>query len=247
MRRFDGRSKTCSIGAAVAVALASTACVGPKASSNSSSDTLTQVTSDTIAAPPVIGAESAPTPESAETLAVDMNSDSAIATIGVPIPAPEPWSSVIAATLVRRLPPRAFAALPDQLRRVLEAKRCRVPQTWLGWREEPNNVISGSFTRAGQLDWAALCSDGESSQIVVLWGGTVGCDSAPTAVPDKHSTSTMDGEVAFAATILVFDLAPIAQGRAGWPPHGIEYVYEGRASVIYACRGGRWQAISGAD
>lgn len=181
---------------------------------------------------------------------VAMMFDSATTHIGTAIPAPDPWSAVLAATRVRRLPPAAFAALPPEYRRVLSAQGCRVPQTWRVWKDEPNNLRSGSFARAGQKDWAALCSDGAITRLVVLWGGPASCDpidSIQRPMADTFGVSVMDGEVAWGKSIVASDLTPTAEGRGEWPPQGIEFIDEGRGSVIYACVAGKWRKILGSD
>ena len=66
---------------------------------------------------------------------------------------------------VRHLPVSAFPELPAVVARGLTARGCAVPQTYEA--HGPENVIRGSFERAGSEDWAALCSvDGNVSLLV---------------------------------------------------------------------------------
>ena len=147
-------------------------------------------------------------------------------------------------TTVDWMGPESVAVLPLDLRRILTGRGCRVPQTWRRWRDLPNNVVSGEFARTGQTDWAVLCSDGTASSVVVFWGGTSRCDPVLAPAPDTHHASTMDGEVAFGRSLLRADLT---SGREGWPPDGLEDVYEGKASVIHLCIAGQWHTVSAGD
>lgn len=179
-----------------------------------------------------------------ESVAVWIDPQVALAGLDDPIPAPDPWSFDEAARRVRRLPPSAFPVLPLDLQRILTGRGCRVPQTWRRWRDLPNNVVSGEFAPTGQTDWAVLCSDGTASSVVVFWGGTSRCDPVLAPAPDTYHSSTMDGEVAFGRSLL---RAELTSGREGWPPDGIEDVYEGKASVIHLCIAGQWHTVSAGD
>src|SRR5688572_14256134 len=84
---------------------------------------------------------------------------------------------------VPRYAPDKFAALPPTARDALNVAGCRVPQvTATG---SPQNVISGEFAAKGQRDWAALCSDGTNSQIVMVWGGPARCEDRLSALQDS--------------------------------------------------------------
>src|SRR5688572_21225806 len=66
-----------------------------------------------------------------------------------------------------RLPASAFPELPRHLAAELERRGCTIPQE--SYTKKRNNVIQGEFARPGQKDWAALCSSGGSSSILVFW------------------------------------------------------------------------------
>ncbi|MFA5162607.1 MAG: hypothetical protein WC421_10215 [Elusimicrobiales bacterium] len=72
-----------------------------------------------------------------------------------------------AAHEIKRLPPSAFPKLPAKLRAELERRRCTIPQA-AGF-SAPHNVISGSFDRPGQTDWAVLCSRDGMSSVIMFW------------------------------------------------------------------------------
>ena len=65
----------------------------------------------------------------------------------------------------RRLPVSSFPELPPPVAAALTERGCMIPQTWQAHR--PENVVHGSFARAGSVDWAVLCSaKGETSLLV---------------------------------------------------------------------------------
>jgi len=69
------------------------------------------------------------------------------------------------AYIVRHLPVAAFPDLPETVAQVLAARGCTIPQSFEA--HGPENVVRGSFERAGSADWAALCSvDGTVSLLV---------------------------------------------------------------------------------
>jgi hypothetical protein len=58
--------------------------------------------------------------------------------------------------IVRHLPPSSFPDLPDPIADELNQRGCLIPQTYQA--HQPENVVHGSFQRAGSSDWAVLCS-----------------------------------------------------------------------------------------
>lgn len=79
------------------------------------------------------------------------------------------WSA--AEQAIVRVRETAFAKLPERVRRALRESRCLVPQPGdrVAGRGPPVNAISGQFARAGQVDWAILCSSGGYSSIYLVW------------------------------------------------------------------------------
>src|SRR4029453_81381 len=67
---------------------------------------------------------------------------------------------------VSRLDPSVFAAAPLAVRSGLKQQGCTVPQTFLASR--PENVVRGNFTKPNAKEWAALCSVGGVSEILVF-------------------------------------------------------------------------------
>lgn len=71
-----------------------------------------------------------------------------------------------------RLKPSEFRQLPQAVRRDLDRRGCRIPQT--PFKTAPHNVISGSFIAAGSRDWAVLCSVKANSRILIYRNGGAG-------------------------------------------------------------------------
>jgi hypothetical protein len=164
---------------------------------------------------------------------------------------------------IRQLAPREFERLPRRIVRALESNGCTIPQTWLfderGNRlyRTPHNVVSGSFRRAGQTDWAVLCSHHDSSAIVIFWGGS---EFDTTVLPrsrDEDWTQDVDGrgnlgysrllEVASPKRILNHN--PDLGSQTGAPTlhEGIEDYFVEKASTIYYIEKGRVLKLDGSD
>ena len=74
---------------------------------------------------------------------------------------------------IRRILPEDIPGLPPEFVEKLKERNCSVPQFdegTAGSSSEPNNVIHGEFAKAGQQNWAVLCSNGQTSTIVIFWG-----------------------------------------------------------------------------
>lgn len=74
--------------------------------------------------------------------------------------------------LIRHLPPSSFPDLPMAVAAALAQRGCLVPQTYEAHR--PENVIRGSFERAGSTDWAVLCTTGGSVSLLVFFASKPG-------------------------------------------------------------------------
>src|SRR5436309_8688931 len=76
-----------------------------------------------------------------------------------------------AAERIVRLAPVSFREPPLAVRRELESRGCRIPQLGPAFGSHRTSVVSGHFARPRQNDWAVLCSRGDSSQVLLFWGG----------------------------------------------------------------------------
>jgi hypothetical protein len=65
---------------------------------------------------------------------------------------------------VHLLPPDTFPMLPKVVRDTLVSRHCQIPVPGAG----PANVITGAFTAKGAVEWAAICSVRDTSQILVM-------------------------------------------------------------------------------
>ena len=107
-------------------------------------------------------------------------------------------------SLIFRVSPSAFPSLPKNIVKYLESEGYTVPQCW--YDTVPRNVISGSFRKVGQKDWAVLASHDGSSTILVFWGGS---EKAPDRLATLSDTnflrSTGQGNIAFSRIIGLAD------------------------------------------
>jgi hypothetical protein len=70
--------------------------------------------------------------------------------------------------IIRRLPVASFPQIPMVVQGKLNDRGCLIPQTYEAHR--PENVIQGSFERAGSSDWAVLCSQHGNVSLLVFFG-----------------------------------------------------------------------------
>lgn len=165
------------------------------------------------------------------------------------------WSE--AEQAIVRLPESAFPKLPEHIRRALRDLRCLVPQPGeiVAARKSPVNVISGQFARAGQIDWAFLCSFGTQSSIYVVWGGPARCSSPLATIANRqYLQTTGDQQIEFSREIIVAGPKQIVttyRYHRELPPRvsheAIEDMFLNKASVRYYCDSGTWKKLLGAD
>ncbi|HVZ84874.1 MAG TPA: hypothetical protein VG893_14455 [Terracidiphilus sp.] len=107
-----------------------------------------------------------------------------------PQSAPEPYTTTghvlvegrSTAYIVHHLPPNAFPDLPASIAAELTGRGCLIPQTYEA--HQPENVIHGSFERAGSKDWAALCSADGTASLLVFFGSAPQAPIVIAAVPE---------------------------------------------------------------
>ena len=156
-----------------------------------------------------------------------------------------------------RVPESAFPNLPERIRHVLRELRCLVPQPGdrVAAREPLVNAISGQFARAGQVDWAILCSSGGRSSIYVVWGGPATCSAPLASAADRDYLQDRGGErIDFSREISAAGPKQIVAtyrhyGEAPPPVShdAIEDIFVDKASVRYYCDSGSWKKLLGAD
>lgn len=74
--------------------------------------------------------------------------------------------------MIQHLPVSSFPNLPDAVAQALTRRGCSIPQTYEA--HGPENVVHGSFERAGSSDWAVLCSTRGTVSLLVFFGSAPG-------------------------------------------------------------------------
>jgi len=147
------------------------------------------------------------------------------------------------------LRPSALPTLPRAFRAELERRGCTVPQS-----HRSENVISGHFAASTQVDWAALCSQRGQSTILVYWGGAARCPSELRPAPNYQYQMRAGERVVFIRSIHTTDRYQVHDeaGRPVLPERfvkleheAIEDLYEGAASTVWSCQGGKWIEFPG--
>ncbi len=159
-----------------------------------------------------------------------------------------------------RLEPSAFTALPSPIRRDLERRGCRVPQSFADTR--PHNVVRGALSGPGPNDWAVLCSIAGTSRVLIYGGaprpGGAGPDSLALQ-PDATylQSGVQDGSpwrigfsrrITVATPTLIRSYAKGSRASVSRVDHaGIEDSFLEKASRIFYFSAGRWRMFPGAD
>jgi hypothetical protein len=155
-----------------------------------------------------------------------------------------------------RLAPPAFSNLSRAIRRYLERRGCRIPQSFA--RKDPHNVIRGRFTRAGQVDTAVLCSNSTSSSILVFRGGTTSDVAELAPQPDSTFLQAIDarGNFGYSREVEVASASHIRQHHEEFggaePPDridhdGLEDIFVEKASIIWYWDAAQWLMLQGSD
>jgi hypothetical protein len=152
-----------------------------------------------------------------------------------------------------RLSPSAFPELPKNLRADLTRRGCQIPQ--IPAAKQPHNVIKGEFAKAGQTDWAILCSIGGVSSIFVFWNGSTANPAQIAEVKDIDRLQQSGTSIDYSREIAPVDRAYILQhyqayGGAKPPPldhQGIDDGFAEKASVVFYFYRGKWVELTGAD
>jgi hypothetical protein len=144
-----------------------------------------------------------------------------------------------------RLPPTTFSELPKNLVTELKRRGCTVPQTFPP--DQRSNVIRGSFAKAGQTDWAVLCSMKGSTSLLVFWNGSA-ANSVELGKNPDDANRLFDWFIRPVGRKFIVDHYR-AYGGPKPPPidhQGIESGGDSASVVLYYCRG-KWLTLQGAD
>jgi len=177
-------------------------------------------------------------------------------------PAGQPTEDVWAraAREITRLPPAAFPQIPPAFARELDSLHCAIPQSAYSGGP-PHNVVRGHFGAKGQDDWAALCSRGGRSVILVHWSGPLQCPRELAEGDDANMLQGLGGgRIGYSRGLRTVNLVPEYPDESDTTRRdttidltihlehdGIDDAFEGKASVIWFCRNGKWIRYAGAD
>jgi hypothetical protein len=92
--------------------------------------------------------------------------------------------------VVHHLPPTSFPELPAGVVDVLDQRGCLIPQTYQA--HHPENVIHGSFQRAGSADWAVLCSVQGNVSLLVFFASAPGEPAIVATGPETRRLQVHD-------------------------------------------------------
>lgn len=154
---------------------------------------------------------------------------------------------------VRRLPPDSFPQLPNTVRATLITRLCAVPQAY----RPAHNVVSGSFTAKGTVEWAVLCSVRDTSQILVISATTGAVVDSLGKGPDSFWIQGGVGDTwDFSRILSVVPVTALQDWRVdedGQPvPQPVDHDAIGEgfmdkyAEAFYRARG-RWYRVQTAD
>lgn len=148
---------------------------------------------------------------------------------------------------VERLSPARFGFVPPAVRHVLARRGCLVPQDT--GRVGLRNVVRGNFTGAGRENWAARCSRGSITTLLVIRTGTALRVDSLAAMPDNSGRSIRPATPVYIWRLAAF-YAEVPKDTAGLRPvlrhAGIENG-SGCCSRIFFWDGLRWRELPGAD
>lgn len=155
---------------------------------------------------------------------------------------------------VRQLRVETYPHLPPRVVGVLQSHRCTIPQP--NQKGTARNIVRGEFFRKGQEGWAALCSTGGKSSILVFRDNY---DTSPDEIADSMDTrfiiDTWDGKKLYSREISTVDEKFILRryrthGGPKPPPldhDGIDDAFLEKASIVWYCHNGKWVQLQGAD
>ena len=153
-----------------------------------------------------------------------------------------------------RLPPEKFPDLPRSIQVELRRRGCSIPQSFV--KRPLQNVIRGTFTGAGTVDWAVLCSRGRTSTILVFRNGDQHSVAEVADRPDSDYVQGIGGErTGFSRVIGVASPGDIRQQHR-WhggaePPAlthaGIDDAFIEKGSVVWYWHRGKWLQLTGSN
>ena len=120
--------------------------------------------------------------------------------------------------IIRHLPLASFPQLPATVKDDLSRRGCLIPQTYEAHR--PENVVQGSFERAGSSDWAVLCSIHGAVSLLVFFGSDPSHPSEIVSAPETERLQAHNprGVLGFNWGIDSASPKQVRQAQAGMSP-----------------------------
>jgi len=155
---------------------------------------------------------------------------------------------------VRYLDASQFPNLPTNVKKVIEEKKCQVPQTFLS--KAAHNVVKGNFANEKSNDWAILCSNGKKSSILVVWENGMPCPSEFAIKEDKDFLQKInEKEIQYSRYLSSASKETIKDHQKAYggilpqkiDHQGIDDAIAEKASVTFYCEKGKWLSLTGAD
>jgi hypothetical protein len=135
----------------------------------------------------------------------------------------------------------------------LMRRGCTIPQPFHATRQ---NVISGRFSSAKQIDWAVLCSIKRTSSILVFRNGSAAAVDVLPARPDVAALRLIDaGVIGYLRGLGVADaeFIRVHHQRYGGPKpppldhDGLNDIFIEKGSVARYWYRGRWLELAGSN
>lgn len=166
------------------------------------------------------------------------------------------WASSFdrAAGEIQRLPISAFPSLPPAIAGALTTRKCRIPQP--ADVATPRNVIQGDFRSAGETGWAALCSVGSTTSLLVFRDDRDGKPETIDTCDERTFLQGLGGDkIGYSREITAANRDFIMRHYQAYsgprPPPidhlGIDDAFVGKASVTRYFHQGKWLRLQGAD
>lgn len=160
----------------------------------------------------------------------------------------------IAESQIVRLSPDSFPKLPPIIKNDLKKNGCKIPQTYI--TKNPHNVISGSFKKHGQIDWAILCSINGTSTIRIYFNSKLNQLVEIGASKDLNWLQGIGGgKIGFSRFISTVGKDFIMEHYKNYggtkPPailhDGIDEAFTEKASEVLYYHKDSWVSLTGAD
>lgn len=155
--------------------------------------------------------------------------------------------------VIGRLAPGSdFPDLPTSIAQDLASRGCQIPQ--VKGVSSRHNVMKGAFEKPGQLDWAVLCLQKNTSTILVYWKGSVQ-NPAQLAPLDETITPSKNGYYRILQAVdekfirghydaSATDLDPLPKTL---DHDGIDDGISEKGSIVHYFYNGAWLKLAGSD